>query len=450
MAASAAAFGIGMAVGATRPADPTDWVLPGLAFVAVVAALASVVLEMFLLRPLVALRDAARAAAAGHAHVEVDQQGSDELADLSAEFNRMWRAIRSHDEQLEDSAARLREQQVTTQQERDRLTGVIHSLRDGLFLLDANGKVSLANDIGRRFVTSADDSARLRELSAAELKGQPGLVPADGRIWEVTVAPMHNVHDIAPPGFVGVCRDVTDRVVALERQPVQEGLSMLGEISAGLAHTLNNSLTAVAMFAQLLDDGLPPDSEWREHVAVIRRNTSSCVGAVRSLLQATPTLNCVSGDMICPVSGLLRDVVALVEPLAARSGVRLRTTIPADSECAVNGHPVRLRQAVTQVAINAIQSAGADASVTINARMAADCVMIDVADTGPGVPQEIVGTIFNPFFTTRPDRGTGLGLPTARRLVETHGGQLMLLDSTPGHTVFRFVLPLAHARDATP
>ncbi len=112
-------------------------------------------------------------------------------------------------------------------------------------------------------------------------------------------------------------------------------------------------------------------------------------------------------------------------------------------------HGSELNQVWTNLLDNAIDALGERGTIAIATRADGDCAVVEIADDGPGVPDELAARIFDPFFTTKDvGRGTGLGLATARRIVvERHDGSLTL-DSRPGHTVFRVRLPFAQtARD---
>ena len=103
-----------------------------------------------------------------------------------------------------------------------------------------------------------------------------------------------------------------------------------------------------------------------------------------------------------------------------------------------------LNQVWTNLLDNAIDALGEQGTITITTRADGDCAVVEIADDGPGIPQELAGRIFDPFFTTKDvGHGTGLGLATARRIVvERHDGSLTL-DSKPGRTVFRVRLAFA-------
>jgi signal transduction histidine kinase len=109
----------------------------------------------------------------------------------------------------------------------------------------------------------------------------------------------------------------------------------------------------------------------------------------------------------------------------------------------VTVHGAELNQVWTNLLANAIDALGNTGTITITTRPDGDCVEVDIADDGPGIPEAIRGRVFDPFFTTKDvGQGTGLGLDTARRIiVERHHGS-MTVESEPGHTVFRARMPI--------
>lgn len=106
-----------------------------------------------------------------------------------------------------------------------------------------------------------------------------------------------------------------------------------------------------------------------------------------------------------------------------------------------------LNQVWTNLLDNAIDALGQEGTITIATRRDGDCVLVEIADDGPGIPEDLAGRVFDPFFTTKDvGQGTGLGLATARRIVvERHDGSLSL-DSRPGRTVFTVRIPFAQTR----
>jgi signal transduction histidine kinase len=410
----------------------------------------------FLARPLVRLREAAQRLQAGDLAVRVESDTGDEIGDLARGFNHMAEAVETRTKRLEDAARELASQ-------RDRLDAVIANLRDGLVVLDGEGKAVISNAAAKplldllaakppRVIAHYQCDGVRDENSCASCLFDPRrpirscVVDVAGRVLEIHATPLPPGRD-GRRGRVLLARDITDRVAQDERQIHQERLSVLGEVAAVMAHEINNPLAAIRMFAQMADQGLPPNSPYHEHLGVIRRNTENCERAIRELLDyatgATPEVGEVD------LHATVQDAARFVRPVAERSGVRVALDL-ASADPALSGDEIQLRQVFVNLLMNAIQAIGARGGVVaVTTRDEGAHVVVDVTDDGPGVPGEVTGRLFDPFFTTkRRGLGTGLGLPTARRIAELHGGGLELAESRPGRTVFRVRLRRSRA-DAT-
>jgi signal transduction histidine kinase len=138
--------------------------------------------------------------------------------------------------------------------------------------------------------------------------------------------------------------------------------------------------------------------------------------------------------------GLSNTVVVLRAKAKSKSAglsMNIETDLPH-----VNGFGGELNQVWANLLSNALDAVGEGGQVELVANRESDTVAVRVIDNGPGVPAEIVDRIFDPFFTTKPiGEGTGLGLDIARRLVQRHNGRIEV-DSKPGRTEFRVILPI--------
>ena len=399
----------------------------------------------FLARPLVRLREAAQRLQAGDLAVRVESDTGDEIGDLARGFNHMAEAVETRTKRLEDAAREVAS-------ERDRLDAVIANLRDGLVVLGGDGRAVLSNAAAKPLLdlVTAKDPRILAHYQCDDAAGASAcarclldpvrpprscVVDVAGRVLEIHATPLPPGRD-GRRGRVLLARDITDRVAQDERQIHQERLSVLGEVAAVMAHEINNPLAAIRMFAQMTDQGLPPNSPYHEHLGVIRRNTENCERAIRELLDYATGASPEVGEV--DLHATVQDAARFVRPVAERAGVRVALEL-GSADPALSGDEIQLRQVFVNLLMNAIQAIGRrGGAVAMSTRDDGAHVVVDVTDDGPGVPGEITGRLFEPFFTTkRRGAGTGLGLPTARRIAELHGGGLELTESRPGRTVFR-------------
>ncbi|MDP6763622.1 MAG: ATP-binding protein [Planctomycetota bacterium] len=431
----------------------------------VVLALAACVILFFpmrfLVRPIRELRDATVHIGEGDFSVRVPVDSTDEIGDLSQSFNRMARAVEERTESLEATAESLSQRKNDLLKERDRLNAVILSMRDGLMVLDADGRPDVWNAAAEPLRTAVADgglgvaSHRNCQRSALPDEEDPQPVTDAGHpclkcLFEPAAPPRSCLLDVGPfvyeihstrlssepdgrAGRVLVARDVADRAQQDEREIHQERLAVLGEVAAVMAHELNNPLAAIKMFSQMIVSKLPADSPLLEDVKVIERNTQTCTRTIRELLDyatgATPEVGPVD------IHESLREVASFLRAFRERKEIELELVLAAEDPV-VTGDEVQLRQVFVNLILNALQAVG-EGTVEVRTRQGGGHIVVEVEDDGPGIPPESVEEIFRPFYTTKPrGSGTGLGLSTARRITEIQGGGIELVESRPGKTVF--------------
>jgi signal transduction histidine kinase len=418
-------------------------------FVGAVLALAALALLYFPLRFLTqslgTLRDAAARIRDGDFSSRVEVTTEDELGDLAQAFNLMAAAVEERNRKNESTAAALRAQS-------ERLSAVIASMRDGLIVVDGDGNPLLHNRAAepllrltrRGDLATSHHRCREGQEQGAQCKSclfdvhaspRSCVIEIEGGVYEVR-STNFNDEGRGRHGRVLVSRDVTDRVAQDEREIHQERLAVLGEVAAVMAHELNNPLAAISMFNQLLASEIDRGSPLRENVEVIQRNVDSCKRAIRELLDYASNSSPEIGDV--DVEAVLEDVAAFLRPVRQRSNVEIRPEFGADGAL-VRGDEVQLRQIFVNLVLNAVQACeGKPGRVVLRSSFDGEHVAIDVSDNGSGIAPELQARIFKPFFSTkRRGAGTGLGLSTARRIAEMHGGSVELLESSPAGTTFR-------------
>jgi signal transduction histidine kinase len=240
---------------------------------------------------------------------------------------------------------------------------------------------------------------------------------------------------------------------AERRARANERLAEIGAMTGGLAHEIKNPLSTIGLNAQLLAEGideLDVDSESKgrlsRRVAALRREADRLRGVLSDFLQYAGQLRIDPHP--ADVNAVVEELADFFIPQAQSQGVRLRQDLARGPLMASIDAP-QFKQAVLNLLLNAVQAmsespAGArELIIRTERRTDPDkrpFVALHVIDTGPGISDENRKRIFEPYFTTKTG-GTGLGLPTARRLIEGHEGRLEL-HSEPGRgTDFTILLP---------
>lgn len=231
----------------------------------------------------------------------------------------------------------------------------------------------------------------------------------------------------------------SERIMAIEEQLRQsEKLSTLGEMAAVLAHEIRNPLGSIRGTAEILRDDYRPGSHKHEFLEIQIKETDRLNRVVEDFLrmarQRPQELH------RCRLHDELATIVTLTVPEARRREVTL-SLAPTAEGVTVCADGEKLRQALLNLVINALQACQAGGRVTISVSQRDTNAEIRISDTGSGISPELQQRIFEPFFTTKPD-GTGLGLAVAQKIIVSHNGSLTL-ESPPGQgTTFVINLPL--------
>src|SRR5438128_1583918 len=233
-----------------------------------------------------------------------------------------------------------------------------------------------------------------------------------------------------------------------ERLMQSEKVAAMGSLLAGVAHELNNPLTVLSGQAQLLEG--TADAGLARRAGQIRRAADRCVRIVRNFLslarQHPPE------RMETSLTQVARGALELLAYELRTDDVELVLELP-DNLPVLWADPHQLHQVLVNIIANAhhaMRRQPGPKRITIRARHAGGRVRVEIADTGRGIPPEILSRIFEPFFTTKPaGEGTGLGLSLCRSIVEEHGGTITV-ESVPGQgATFVIELPLPDRTQAS-
>jgi len=260
----------------------------------------------------------------------------------------------------------------------------------------------------------------------------------DNRYYYIHLYPVFNEEGEVIK-VVHYVKDVTEKREMEEQMRITEKMAAIGQLSAGIAHEINNPLGGIRLcFNNLISTEMDEDTK-KTHIEVINSGLERIQGIIKQLLDFSKKTSLT----ISPVSvdKLLNNVLKLVEYSANKKGIEIIKN-PSDGIPDIMVDCNKMEQVFLNITLNAIQAMNGPGKLTIETSQFNGNCVISFRDTGPGIPPEIMPYIFDPFFTTKPvGEGTGLGLSVSKSIVEQHGGRITV-SSTEGMTEFRIEIPI--------
>jgi signal transduction histidine kinase len=262
--------------------------------------------------------------------------------------------------------------------------------------------------------------------------------PTPGRAVQ---AELHTLADSAEDLLVVLSDPRAIEALEVEARLARQ-LEGLGRVYRMLAHELRAPLSAMMINLEVLHERLSPngaaDETTRRHVEVLREELQRLNRSLTGILTQTVPM---SPPERFDLTGSVADLMALLAPQAHKQGVHVETRLP-DEPLPMSGYPDRLRQALLNVAVNALEAMPNGGRLTVEARREGKRARVALRDTGPGIAPEALPRLYDAEFSTK-DGGSGIGLHVARALVELHGGEIEIASALGRGTDVEVIVPLA-------
>ncbi len=426
--------------------------------------MAALALTRSIVDPVRRLSDAMRRVEEGDYGAAVRVRASGEIGELVAGFNGMARKLESDKGELETYIEDIE----SLQQYRER---VIDAIREGLAVVDAEGRIESANRafaelFGPERPAGTDLSATgggvfdrelleaLRETAVeASARGRTLRRSSGGRSFDLKLYPLGAAPRQGRGRCIVIVEDVSERLAAEARMIQADRLASMSMLSAGVAHEINNPLSSILSNVQnLLSEA--PGGESGEALRIVERETKRIARIVRQLLDfSAPRYPGASSEPApsCSPGTVIADLVMLVGyPFRAEGRIEIAQEVGAEVPDAAIAED-ELKQVLLNLMKNALESIGERGRITVRAAAVPEGVEVSVADDGPGIPEGVLGKIFDPFYTTKAMRaegtvGIGLGLSVVYGIVATRGGRIVAGNDPAGGAVLRVILPAAAGR----
>ncbi|WP_028322246.1 PAS domain-containing protein [Desulfatiglans anilini] len=353
---------------------------------------------------------------------------------------------------------------------------LIASLNDGIQIIDLSGRITFVNKrladlleyepgdlLGRHYTTvvDAEDHSLFEHLTASrgEKAGQSSFetsfITKSGKKvpFFVSSSYLREGGDIVS-GIVNAVTDISEIQRLKEELFQSEKMSLIGTLASEVAHEINNPLGGLIISVQMLlediRDGRLDLEMALEELEEMENDARRCKKITQKLLDFSRSIPEERKPL--SITRVIDDSLMLVQRQAEIENIEIvkqyRENLPF-----VKGNSNSLQQVVMNVVKNARDALVQGGRITISAephrfpKEARNWIRLSVADNGPGIPSDLMHRVFKPFFTTKQDgKGTGLGLAVSKRIVEEHGGRMMVENAPGGEgSVFRILLPALEA-----
>jgi len=267
------------------------------------------------------------------------------------------------------------------------------------------------------------------------------------RHWLISKIPMWADTSGRVSHVITVGEEITVRVEANRAVARAEKLAAVGRLAAGVVHEINNPLATISACAEALEtrlnegefDTSPSVGDLREYLGLIRSEAFRCKSITNGLLNFSRTRT--SEHVTINLSEVIESVARLLSHQKKNLPVDIKVEV-VENLALVSGDAGQLQQAIIALATNGLDAMPEGGVLTLAARDIGKSVLVEVKDTGFGIPAENLPKIFEPFFTTKEvGRGTGLGLAVCYGILTEHGGTLDVQSSVGFGTTFTITLP---------
>jgi signal transduction histidine kinase len=347
---------------------------------------------------------------------------------------------------------------------------IVSGMRNGVLAITRDGTLALINDEAYRIFGVTPRRTDLGRPVAEVLRDHPEIVRVLSGVFDLHLLPNRVELRLRPSAKVigytlALVRDDAGRVVGAamffkdltrveqleERERLRDRLAAVGEMAAAIAHEVKNPLAGIEVMAGLLRRKIPESPDAQAVLTDIISEAKMANAIVQEVLEFVRPMRLQVERTV--VTEAVKAAVQLAETKARRGDVDIDIQVP-DGLPEIQGDQHQLTQLFTNLLINAYEAMNGAGRVTISAAAVRiddgmdgrDAVLVEFADQGPGMPQDVADHVFDPFFTTK-SQGSGLGLAIVRKIVDAHDGSIDLRSSPGQGTTIRVTLPVVGSVD---
>lgn len=386
--------------------------------------------------------------------------------------------IRHIGEELARGQERLQTAEEEVRVERDRLDLILRNVPNPIIVVDNDNQIISMNPAAERLfkpeagVSRSAHTALANDARFTSFLAELRLDPATSKRGEIIVTDPGSderlemevsgteIHDARGTmmAIVSVMQDI-GRLRELERRRLEqvlfdsEKLAATGRLAASIAHEINNPLEAVQNALYLLQKSAGPNDADRQFLDIATRETQRMSRILRQMLGFYRQAEAMTAT---DMNALVDEAEALVSKRLRERGVHIANQLEPGLP-RIRASADQLKQVLLNLLLNAADSMAKGGTITVATQSGAgaetelfgrDAVQIQVRDTGDGIGDDVLAQIFEPFFSTKPGKGTGLGLWVSQGIVQNHGGTMRVRSRVGRGTTFTITLPVEGPSDA--
>ncbi len=315
-------------------------------------------------------------------------------------------------------------------------------------IVDETGKVIYQNNSHRKFFDYKDEQIIGKKdstipeyiLNSIIEKRETGI-----ELWVKAKNSRNEMVDILLIFFHEKGKHIIFKIPLGTRSPLYlkfmeaEKLAVIGSIASGLAHQLNTPLGTILLTSQIIKDEIK-DREIKEEIETIEKQIKFCQGIVKKLLFLSKPSEEEEAEF--NVNEVIKEVAKIFEKTFQKKNIKFKLLSNNEKDAVIYGKKNEIVQVFMNLFSNSIDAIEKNGEIKVSTFVTPfEKVIIKVSDTGKGINPSYADRIFEPFFTTKPaSKGTGLGLSIVKRIIESHGGIIKLLNEGKGAT-FLIILP---------
>ena len=421
------------------------------------------------LNPLKPIQKGAEAIEKGDFKYQIPVKSSDEVGSLAKTFNHMAQTLDNFFEEIKEKNRQLNEQftllsrsQKEWQETFDCITDPIaimasdctvlranrafmetfKNIFEESHLLPANGAINkkCSDLFGACLLSDCPHKKNVQDrmMTTQEIHGEK-----TGKIFEVSIFPYYSPEGDFT-GSVAVLKDITERKENEMRQIMSERLAALGQMASGIAHEINNPLGTIAastegLIKRVREKRFDP-LFFEDYLRIIEEEVGRSKEITNGMLSFVRKTTDVKSEI--NVNEVLEKTIEMIGFLGRLKDVvilrNFQTEMPR-----VEGNEGEWKQVFTSVINNALDAMEDHGTLTLETGVEGNYIVIKISDTGPGIPSHVINRIFDPFFSTKLEKGgTGLGLPIARKIMKENGGKIDVASEEGRGATFTISLPI--------